>query len=295
MTDGTHPVELKPDPPAPTAPPQPQPTPVTRVPLEAPNDSASPLPVANQLIEAGKLLQARAILNTRLVDDGSVRQPPRHDAAAIRSKLAQLNQILIFSSRVIPNDPLSKLYTIQGGDLLSRVAPPYRITYQLIERINGISARRIRAGQKIKVLNGPFHAVVDKSDFRMDVFLPGPDNTLVYVRSFKVGLGEDNSTPVGAWRVRSAGKVANPGWTNPRTGKVFAPDDPQNPIGEYWIGLEGQDDRTQGLIGYGIHGTIEPSSIGRQVSMGCVRMLPDDIALVYDLLVETHSTLVIQP
>jgi len=246
-----------------------------------------------QLINNDQWVDARSLLNTRLIDPKP--SLSRAEARSIREKLAQVNATLVFSSRVVPNDPLTELYTIASGDFLAKVAPRYSITYQLIEHINGISARRIRVGQRIKLIHGPFHAVVTKSDFRMDLFLTDPDGKKVYIRSLPVGLGEDDSTPLGSWIVRPGGKVANPGWTNPRTGKVYAPDNPLNPIGEYWIGLEGNDDRTRGLAGYGIHGTIDSDSIGKQVSMGCVRLLPDDIALVYKLLVHARSTVVIQP
>jgi lipoprotein-anchoring transpeptidase ErfK/SrfK len=35
--------------------------------------------------------------------------------------------------------------------------------------------------------------------------------------------------------------------------------------------------------GYGIHGTNDPSSIGRSVSHGCVRLRNEDIATLYDM------------
>src|SRR5690606_25444057 len=111
-----------------------------------------------------------------------------------------------------------------------------------------------------------------------------------YIRSFPVGLGEYDSTPVGAWVVRSNSKLINPAWANPRTGERFAADDPRNPIGEHWIGLDGIDDHTRLTDGYGIHGTVEPESIGRQASMGCIRMHADDVALVYELLLEGVSS-----
>jgi lipoprotein-anchoring transpeptidase ErfK/SrfK len=116
----------------------------------------------------------------------------------------------------------------------------------------------------------------------------GPER--VFVRTFAVGLGEYDSTPVGRFRVRQSSKLINPEWVNPRTGQRFLTDDPANPIGERWIGLEGVSESVRDLGGYGIHGTIEPQTIGHQASMGCIRMLPDDIELVYELLVETLST-----
>ena len=243
------------------------------------------------LIEKGALVEARSVLNGMLADVNT----DASQAHAIRQHLAQINETLVFSSRILPDDPLVEAYTIQSGDLLSTIAPLYRIPYQFIELINGISARRIRVGQTIKVIKGPVHVVVHKSEYRMELFLKGPEDEPVYIRSFSVGVGQDNSTPEGSWIVRRAGKLANPGWTNPRTGKVYAPNDPQNPIGEYWIGLKGNDEKTRGLAGYGIHGTIEPDSIGQQVSMGCVRLQPQDIAMVYTLLTNGHSKVMINP
>ena len=90
-------------------------------------------------------------------------------------------------------------------------------------------------------------------------------------------------------------KLSNPEWTDPRSGQYYAPDDTQNPIGEYWIGLDCIAGDCIGDSGYGIHGTIEPESIGADMSMGCVRLLPDDIREVYQLLVRRHSTVDIVP
>ncbi|MFB3139137.1 MAG: L,D-transpeptidase, partial [Phycisphaerales bacterium] len=97
------------------------------------------------------------------------------------------------------------------------------------------------------------------------------------------------------FRVRAGTKLINPAWTNPRTGQRFESYDPQNPIGDRWIGLAGITEATRDLIGYGIHGTIEPESIGRQSSMGCIRMLPKDVELIYEVLIEQTSTVEIRP
>jgi len=97
------------------------------------------------------------------------------------------------------------------------------------------------------------------------------------------------------WRVAQGRKLVNPTWTNPRTGRMYGADDPKNPIGEYWIALEGADDESAGKAGYGIHGTIDPLSVGKEMSMGCVRMLPKDIELVYFCLVDKYSTVRIDP
>jgi lipoprotein-anchoring transpeptidase ErfK/SrfK len=142
------------------------------------------------------------------------------------------------------------------------------------------------------VLKGPFHAVVDKSAFRMDIYADQTDayGNRIYIRSFPVGLGEFGTTPVGTWVVKPNSKVINPSWVNPRTGEKFDKNDPDIPIGEYWIALEGTDPETELMAGYGIHGTNQPESIGMEMSMGCVRMLADDVRLVYELLVGGKST-----
>ena len=134
-----------------------------------------------------------------------------------------------------------------------------------------------------------------KRDYRMDVFLRGPDGQPIYVKSYPVGLGQEDSTPAGLWRIEAGKKVKNPDWRNPRTGEYFARNDPDNPIGEYWLALEGIDDDTRGVPGYGIHGTVDPDSIGDQASMGCIRLRSDDIEEVFGMFVGGESTVRIIP
>jgi len=246
-----------------------------------------PIKEGMSLIERGELVAGRARLSQLLVAAGD--RMRARDAQAIRDTLTSVNQRLIFSPEAAPNDPLTEMYTVQSGDLLLKIAPRYGIPYQLIERINEVRANRIRVGQDLKVIKGPFHAVVDSSDFRMDLYLEGPDGEPVYIRSFPVGLGEQGSTPLGNWIVKKGGKVTDPAWTNPRTGKFYKADHPENPLGDYWIALEGTDAATRELKSYGIHGTIEPNTIGTEASMGCVRLADEDIELVYQLLVGGKS------
>ena len=46
---------------------------------------------------------------------------------------------------------------------------------------------------------------------------------------------------------------------------------------------------------YGIHGTIEPESIGKAVSLGCIRMHNDDVAALFRLMLPGRSTVTILP
>ena len=214
------------------------------------------------------------------------------ELAQARGVLADLSDRLIFSPEISKDDPYSIEYIIRQGDTLSEIVRDMgvQVDWRFIQRINNIShASSIRSGQNIKLITGPFHAEVDKSAYRLDVYL-GEGLDRVFVRSYHVGLGEYNSTPVGSFKVKSNSKLINPRWTNPRNGISFDANDPLNPIGERWIGLEGAEERTKDLSGLGIHGTIEPDTIGKDASMGCIRMHSEDVAEIYEMLAEGFST-----
>lgn len=302
-------VQTPPPAPAPAPAPSPQPSPpapapgpaaggptVDKSPTTPPPTTATAASVADrirlgrQLIQQNKLVAGRAALNAALAGPIS-----RTDELAVKREMAAVNDKLVFSPLVEEGDPFTTVHVIQPGEYLSTLAPKYNTPWKFILRVNNIAdARRVPAHARLKVVKGPFHCVVDKSDFRLDVYLAGPEGDM-YVRSFPVGLGEYGSTPVGSFVVRRHSKLIDPEWVNPRTGERFVGSNPANPIGERWIGLQGTDSETELMRGYGIHGTIEPQSIGKESSMGCVRLLPADIELLYDMLLETKSKIVIQP
>ena len=67
----------------------------------------------------------------------------------------------------------------------------------------------------------------------------------------------------------------DPSYTDHLSGEVFPSGHDKNPIGSRWMPLQiGR--------GFGIHGTREPDSIGKESSNGCVRMLNGDVEVVYD-------------
>lgn len=295
-------------PPAPTTTPataDPSTAPVSTPATSSPPPASTPLrdvavqarlSAAESSIAAGRQAEARVLLNRALHDPRATEA----DIEMLRARLADLNQTLIFSPTVAPGDPLVETYSIQPGDRLIKVvnASDLKVDWRFIQRVNKMSdPGRLRVGQKLKLVKGPFHAIVYKGEHRLDLYadMTDPDGNRLFVRSFPVGLGESGSTPTGKWVVRQSSKLVNPHWVNPRTGEKFAADDPKNPIGEFWLGLTGTDSQTEVLSGYGIHGTIEPDSIGKDASMGCVRLLADDIALIYEMLVEQHATVEIRP
>jgi lipoprotein-anchoring transpeptidase ErfK/SrfK len=242
---------------------------------------------AQAKIDAGGLLEARDQLNSSLQSG----QLDESQAASVKALMSQINQTVVFGRQRFADDPYGGVYVVQSGDNLARIALEHDCTWELIGRINGIDPKHLRAGATIKVIQGPFFAVVDKRKFTMDIYLGGlpGEKSSMYVTTFKVGLGRDDSTPTGNWMVEPHRKLKHPTYYSPRGEGVIAADDPKNPLGGYWIGLSGTEGDAVGKLSYGIHGTNDPSSIGKQSSLGCIRMGADDIAVVFDLMVEGKS------
>jgi lipoprotein-anchoring transpeptidase ErfK/SrfK len=272
-------------------------TTVTNTAPAAPSISTGPTPTPSNAISdartklnSGDLIAARKMLNDTLVA-GNL---SASDTDAVKKQISDINQTLIFSPRHFPNDPFGGVYSVQPGQKLGKIAADHQITWQLLLRLNGMTdPRKLRAGQTLKILNGPFHVVVNKSKFNMDVYLGAAGGTgSMYITSYGVGLGKDDSTPTGTWVIKD--KVTHPTYYSPRGEGVIAADDPKNPLGPVWLGLAGTDGQAVGKASYGIHGTIEPDSIGKMASMGCIRMHNEDVTLVYELLIEGKSTVVVK-
>jgi lipoprotein-anchoring transpeptidase ErfK/SrfK len=258
-----------------------------------------PPPPSNFLAEAaaktstGDVLGARKILNDALLS-GSLSPS---DTSATKKAIADLNETIIFSPRKFPQDEYGGVYPVKPGEQMKKIAENYDLTWQLLARINALSdPRKMRSGVSLKVIKGPFNVVVNKKAFTMDIYLgstPGQPGSM-YVRSYPVGLGREDSTPSGTWLVELHHKILNPTYYSPRGEGVIDSNDPKNPLGHRWIGLAGVDGHAVGAQSYGIHGTIDPDSIGKQASMGCIRMHNEDVEVVFDLLAEGKSMVIVK-
>jgi len=88
---------------------------------------------------------------------------------------------------------------------------------------------------------------------------------------YSVAVGKPSTpSPTGTFTIER--RVANP--TYRHSGKTVLPG-PGNPVGTRWMGLSKR--------GYGIHGTNEPTSIGKAASHGCIRMAKADLEQFYEL------------
>lgn len=186
----------------------------------------------------------------------------KHVAEA-QKKLEALNMKIIFSALVTPQ---TKVYEVKPGDNLDRLAKEFNTTVELIKKSNNLSSNIIRAGQKLRIWMEKFSILVDKSQ-----------NTLVLksndeiIKTYRVSTGLNNCTPVGNFKITS--RLMNPVWF--KAGAVVPPESPENVLGSRWMGFD--------LPGYGIHGTIQPDTIGQQITQGCVRMLNQDVEELFSL------------
>jgi lipoprotein-anchoring transpeptidase ErfK/SrfK len=137
----------------------------------------------------------------------------------------------------------------------------------LIKRSNRLTSNVIRLGQQLRIWTGTFNIFVDKSQNLLT--LKDQDEVL---KVYNVSTGAGNITPVGEFEIVS--KLVDPVWFN--KGIVVPPESPQNVLGSRWLGFD--------LSGYGIHGTIEPDTIGQQVTAGCVRMHNKDVEELYNII-----------
>ena len=191
----------------------------------------------------------------------------------LRQKLDELSYQRIFDPRTSSR---TSYYTVRPGDNLSKIAGKNNITWRLLMKLNRMKNDRIRVDDRLKVVKGPFDAVVEKSKYKLSVYLGNK-----YVKSYAIGIGKEDSTPAGAFKVTS--KLEKPDWFQP--GKIIKYGDPDNQLGTRWIGF---------TKGYGIHGTWEPETIGSECSEGCIRMLNSDVEELFDLLIREKSKITVK-
>jgi L,D-transpeptidase ErfK/SrfK len=120
----------------------------------------------------------------------------------------------------------------------------------------------------------------------------------VEVITHPVGIGKVGwATPEGSTKIVS--HVKDPTWTPPvsvrrdhaKDGDILpptVPPGPDNPLGRHMMRL--------GWPSYLMHGTNKPPAVGMRASAGCVRLYPEDIALLFDAAPDgTRVTVVNQP
>jgi len=141
--------------------------------------------------------------------------------------------------------------------------------------------------------------VVNLPEHRLYYYPPAKPGERRVVRTYPVSVGKmDWKTPLGVTRIVS--KQEKPNWYPPESVRKeheekgdplpkVVPPGPDNPLGEHAMRL--------GIPGgaYLIHGTNRPAGVGMQVTHGCMRLYPEDIAELFGVVpVNTRVNLVDQ-
>lgn len=208
--------------------------------------------------EKGELLEAQKELM-----DIAEGYPQSNLIDVVEKELGNVNIDLLFS----PGTGGGVEYVVKQGDSLFTIAQQFGTTVELVKKINKLKSDFIKPGDKLKIIKEKFSVIVDKS--KNILTLKAGEKV---IKVYRVGTGTSGCTPTGTFTITN--KIMNPPWHKPGEGVVpFG--DPKNVLGTRWMGFN--------KAGYGIHGTWETDSIGKQASAGCVRLLNEDVEELFQI------------
>jgi lipoprotein-anchoring transpeptidase ErfK/SrfK len=197
----------------------------------------------------------------------------------------------------IPRDLMdqAKLEALTYSSALEGLAEKFHSSQRLLRRLNP-GATFARSGERLQVPNvgGPppgkvATVVLDKSESSVEAL----DDSGKVIASYPATMGSRRDPlPIGAWKINSVSSSPsffyNPAlfWNADEShAKAKIAPGPNNPVGVVWMDLSKKN--------YGIHGTPEPSLIGKTHSHGCIRLTNWDAAELAHL-VSTGTPAVLQ-
>lgn len=140
--------------------------------------------------------------------------------------------------------------------------------------------------------------VLNLPEMRLYYFPPVEPGERAVMHTYPVSVGRmDWATPLG--KTTLVAKQKDPPWYPPESIRKeheeqgdplprVVPPGPDNPLGGYALRL--------GIPGYLIHGTNKAFGVGMRVSHGCIRMLPEDIEVLFPQVpVDTPVRIINQP
>ncbi|WP_173916729.1 L,D-transpeptidase family protein [Halobacillus sp. Marseille-Q1614] len=146
------------------------------------------------------------------------------------------------------------IHTVRPGETLYQISLDYRTPlYEIISANPAINPNLIYPGQSIVIPGFPDPNTLP---YQIEVLLNSRQLKLYrngdLQKTYPIAVGKMlSTTPTGNFIIIN--KAPNPG----------------GPYGTMWMSLSKQY--------YGIHGTNDPSSIGKAVSKGCIRMYNEDV------------------
>jgi LysM repeat protein len=214
---------------------------------------------ARRELDAGRLADVHRQLSS-WYDDPRLSS---YEQQRLTELLDQLAGTVVYSTQSL----LEPEHEVQPGERLEDIGQRLNVPWQLLAKVNGIEdPQSLRPGERLKVVKGPFSAVVNLQKRQLTLMLGG-----MYAGRFPIGLGREHPAVEGNYVV--AAKVPNPTYYG--ADRAIEPEDPSNPLGKRWIDLGNQ---------LSIHGTNDPKNIGRTDLPGCISLSPHDAEDVFDIL-----------
>ncbi len=140
---------------------------------------------AHEKLTAGRYAEALSVLSV-WYDDPAL---GLEESQRLEDLLGQLAGTVIYSQQ----DLLLPPHVVAPGDTLPSIAGPLQVPWQLLSKINGVSdPSQLVTGEHLKVVRGPFDAVISLSRRRMSLQVGGN-----YAGSFPVVLGRQVYDRVG--------------------------------------------------------------------------------------------------
>lgn len=199
---------------------------------------------------------------------------------SLEALLGQINVELVLSPAAMPE---KEEYVVRSGDSLERIARKFKTTVDLIKTNNVLQHSVLHTGDRLRVFKGTFTLDISKS--RNDLVVKVNDR---FFKRYRVGTGKFGKTPVGTFVITD--KIEQPPWWRP-DGKMIPFGDKENVLGTRWMSIQATN-TTNAVRGYGLHGTWEPETIGKQASAGCVRLVNNEVEELF-LLLPTGTRVVI--
>jgi hypothetical protein len=140
-------------------------------------------------LDKGQLSQAHQLLS-KWHGDPSLTPA---EAEQLETLLGQLAGTVVYSTE----HHLEQARVVKAGETLDTIAKEYDVPWRLLAKINSISSPdQVRPGQELKVIRGPFSAVVDMDRKQLTLMLGDR-----YAGKFGVAIPEGISLSEGAWEV----------------------------------------------------------------------------------------------
>ncbi|MFM8282239.1 MAG: LysM peptidoglycan-binding domain-containing protein [Planctomycetaceae bacterium] len=141
---------------------------------------------AHDKLSAGRYAEALSVLSV-WYDDPSLGP---EESQRLDELLGQLAGTVIYSQR----DLLMAPHVVTPGQTLPAIAAPLQVPWQLLARINGIpDPNQLVPGEHIKLVRGPFDAVISVSRRRLSLQVAGH-----YAGSYPVALGRGLTERIGS-------------------------------------------------------------------------------------------------